>query len=66
MEPVKITSELIQGLHLPGADKQVLHRNRGHYVGAERTERGWLVLPGRLCIAQTEAQWHARYGSVAT
>lgn len=62
MEPVLITAALIQQLHyLPSPDRQVLHRNKGRYVGAEWTERGWLV---DLCqIADTAAQWRHRYGA---
>ena len=58
MEPIQITPALVQQLHyLPSADRQVLHRNRGRYLGAEWGERGWFVEPGRLLLADSPAQW---------
>ncbi len=55
-----IDSALIKELHLSGADKKILHRNVGRYIGAEMTERGWLVDITQL--ANSVKQWREQFG----
>jgi len=63
VESVEITPAFVRQLSsLPSADRQVLHRNLGRYVGAEWTERGWFIEPGQLQLADSPAQWQALHG----
>lgn len=55
-----IDSYLIKELHLSSADKKILHRNAGRYVGAEMTERGWAVEITQ--IANSARQWRGEFG----
>ena len=56
-----IDSALIRGLHLNSEDKKILHRNAGRYVGAEMTERGWVV--DITQIANSAKEWREQFGN---
>lgn len=59
--PLLIDSALIRGLHLGSEDKKIRHRNVGRYIGAEMTERGWLVEIAQ--IANSARQWRELFGN---
>ena len=62
LEPLQITAAVLQNAHyLPAAVRYVLRLNLGRYVGAEWSERGWVIYAENLCLANSAAQWRARY-----